>query len=123
MNALIIDDDPITSRALSRQLLSLGVTSTECLTIEAAKEILKSKTPHFICLDLVLPGETGIDFLQERERSVSMKKIPVVVISGKADLQTIREALIAGANAYLIKPIQMKMLRLEVEKIESAGQY
>lgn len=113
MKALIIDDDSVSTKILTYQLRALEILFEEVRNISQANAFIQSTPPDLIYLDLIMPGhsEDGFKFLSERSSNEELKKIPVVVISGKADLATIRKAIALGADGYLIKPIQMKMLR------------
>jgi CheY-like chemotaxis protein len=60
--------------------------------------------PSLILLDLKLPGMTGLQLLQWKRAQNTVRRIPVTVLTGDSDPQTIRDAYDAGANSYLVKP-------------------
>ncbi len=118
MKVLIIDDDEMGFKLLAHQLSFFNIESRCVLTVDEANEEIEKNRPSAIFLDLIMNGHNGIFFLKERCGNLDRMKIPVIVTSGKADLKTIRESIKFGANGYLIKPVQMKMLKLAIEVIK-----
>jgi CheY-like chemotaxis protein len=69
--------------------------------------------PSLILLDLKLPGMTGLQLLQWKRAQDQLRRIPVVVLTGDNDPDTIGHAYDAGANSYLVKPgTQAEVLRM-----------
>lgn len=80
---LIVDDDEVSRYILRRNLSRL--TSAQVLEAESAEEaseILKTKAPSIVFLDIVMPGMNGLDFAEEL-RSSSHSQIPIVLVSSK----------------------------------------
>ena len=84
--------------------------------IRMAKEL----KPSIITLDVLMPGMDGFEVLQRLNDGDY--GIPVIVISGHADIQTAVEAVKSGAYDYLIKPLDFDVLQLTIERAcEHAG--
>lgn len=66
--------------------------------------------PNLILLDLKMPRSTGIEILTRIRANPQLKGIPVVVLSGSALDEDMRQAYAAGANAYLVKPFGFRRL-------------
>jgi CheY-like chemotaxis protein len=64
----------------------------------------KHPLPALILLDLKMPGMTGIQILQWMRVQGEIKRIPVVVLTGDANPNTVDAAYDLGANSYLVKP-------------------
>jgi CheY-like chemotaxis protein len=78
----------------------------------------KYPLPALILLDLKLPGMTGIQLLQWMRVQGEIKRIPVVVLTGNDDPDTINAAYDLGANSYLVKPGNNAEIARMVEAIQ-----
>ncbi|MCR9294657.1 MAG: response regulator [bacterium] len=104
----IVDDDASVSRAVARLLAAEGFKT---LTFETAEEFLQypmTDVPCCLVLDLQLPGLNGIE-LQEQLTS-RRPRIPIVFISGHGDIPASVQAIKAGANDFLCKPVPAEAL-------------
>ncbi len=100
---LVVDDDLLMREVLKAILRSEGFTvvgeAKDGQTGLAQAERLR---PDAICLDVNMPGISGIDTLKlMRQR---MPETRVVMITGDASMATVREAVSYGAVGYIIKP-------------------
>ncbi|OGP70532.1 MAG: Fis family transcriptional regulator [Deltaproteobacteria bacterium RBG_13_58_19] len=82
-------------------------------TAEAALETLKEATPDLILLDIGLPGISGIEALGR------IKEIPqeilVIMITAYEDIDMVIKAMKMGAHDYIVKPIQLDLLRVSIK--------
>ncbi len=108
--ALLIEDELVSGYSLYRQLLHFKIGTIQVGTILEAIQILHDNEINIIFLDLLLPAPDGFLFLKIRSETEKFRQIPVIVLSGKADIETISLALKCGANGYLIKPFQEALL-------------
>ena len=109
--ALIIEDDIIAKNVLLMQLVSFGFKVVEVSTLSGAYDLLKSITPDVIFLDRLLFDQSGMDLLKHRLEDAHLKKIRTIMTTGEKSMDSITEALKLGADDYLIKPIDMKLLK------------
>jgi len=72
-------------------------------TLNYLKEI--EKLPWLIILDLKIPKHDGHEILKYLKNEKNLKRIPVVIFTTSNSIQDITKAIDAGANSYLIKPI------------------
>lgn len=101
---LIIDDDEHIGKMLSEVLIKEGYEVLIAFSGTEALLVLANSKPDIILLDLMLPGLSGEELLPK------IKKIPVIVISAKVDIDNKVELLLAGASDYLTKPFDTKEL-------------
>jgi YesN/AraC family two-component response regulator len=107
---LIVDDDARV-RSFLRSALETDALVLEAADGEQACDLLGKHARHhldLILVDYVLPGRSGLDVLSMTKRNWPW--IPVVIITGFGSEALAVEALRAGANDYLRKPIQVGML-------------
>ena len=101
---IVIDDDPAIREALEGLLRSVH-TSVKCFA--SVQAFLDSKIPEGSCcivLDVRLPGQSGLDF-QDRLARLGLR-IPIVFITGHADVPMTVRAMKAGAVEFLEKPFR-----------------
>ena len=100
---LVVDDEPGTRRSLVRLLAGEGFETAEAGDGVEAMKALEVKTPDVILLDLMMPGMDGLEVLEALQRHPQWKALPVVVLTGLSDTQTVNRAHQLGAKAYLVK--------------------
>jgi len=76
----------------------------------ALKIATASPPPDLILMDIVMPGENGIEICRQLKESERTAAIPVIFLSGNASAEESEEALDAGGEAYLKKPIDPESL-------------
>lgn len=111
---LVIDDDTRLRNLLAKYLDDSGFyVSTAKNTIEA-REFMKEILFDILVVDVMLPGENGIEFTKQiRENS----KIPILMLTAMGDLSNRISGLEAGADDYLSKPFEPKELLLRINNI------
>jgi two-component system phosphate regulon response regulator OmpR len=111
---LVVDDDS-RLRDLLRQFLSRhGYHVTTAGHAEAASEKLGALTFDIIVLDVMMPGENGIDFAR-RLRQGSL--VPILLLTAMGETQDRIAGLAAGADDYLVKPFEPNELLLRIRAI------
>ncbi|MEA4914765.1 MAG: response regulator transcription factor [Christensenella sp.] len=103
-NILIVDDDVFIGNLLEETLSQKGYSVTKAYSGTEALLLLPSYQPDLILLDLILPGLSGEEVLEQ------IKNIPVIVISAKSGIDNKVGLLLGGAVDYVTKPFDMKEL-------------
>lgn len=94
----------------------------------AALEILKQHKADLVISDVMMPGMNGLEFVANLREKEEYKQLPVIFLSAKDQEIDIETGLSTGADIYLTKPIQSKLLLSQVtavlrrEKILRSGQ-
>jgi two-component system response regulator RegX3 len=104
---LLVEDDDRIRLALCLAMEDEGYAVTGVATAELALQALRERDVDAVLLDLMLPGMNGLDCLRVLRRT---SDVPVVVVSARDDTHDIVVALEAGADDYLVKPVQVKEL-------------
>ncbi len=103
-----------------RQLLVDVLASMDHTAIEAADGLIGvqaalSDPPDLIILDLMMPAASGGSALQFIRGMPQIAHLPVLVLSAHSDIRRI--AVDNGADAWLSKPVEIKKLREQIEKL------
>ena len=114
---LIVDDDPIQRRLLDAQISRLGLEARQCDGGRAAIDFLsgpEAKRVSAMVLDLMMPDRDGGDVMAEMRRR--RLDIPVIVQTAKGSIDTVVEAMKAGAFDFVVKPVSPDKLRATLDK-------
>jgi CheY-like chemotaxis protein len=112
-NVLHIDDDEDDLEFFASTLLGFNL-GIKCISLNNAKEALGKLisgelTPDIIFLDLNMPGMNGFQFLEEVQK-LSIRSIPIVILSTSSHWEAMDGVLKSGGNSYLTKPNSTKDL-------------
>jgi two-component system sensor histidine kinase RpfC len=115
---LVADDNPTNREVIGKILERGGHTVTLVNDGEQALDEIESKRYDLVILDRNMPGTGGIEALQAlRVMTRARERLPVIILSADAALETKRAALDAGADAFLPKPIEALRLLEEVHRL------
>jgi CheY-like chemotaxis protein len=111
---LVCDDDP-SLRELVRAVLGSRYRFVEAADGTEALTLAREDRPDLIVLDVMLPGLSGIEVLEELRSTDSLKEIPVVVITAWSHAEI--EVQVAGADRFVSKPFDPDELSSAVEEL------
>jgi DNA-binding response OmpR family regulator len=100
----VIDDDHELLTLITMLLRRIGADSKSFADGQTALDYLETETPDLIILDLMLPDIDGFEILQKIRAEARFNKIPVLILSARADPSSIRRGLENGADGYVTKP-------------------
>ncbi len=98
---LAVDDDPRMLRLVRDALAAAGYAPLVTGEPGELAQIIRSERPRLVLLDLILPGQDGIELMAELPE---LSDIPVIFISAYGRDETVARALEAGAADYIVKP-------------------
>jgi DNA-binding NtrC family response regulator len=111
---LIVDDSQDSLDLISSQLIGT-YTVTAVTSLTEARQKLESSRFHVAIVDLVLPGENGLDLISEI--SIKYPYTAVIAVSGQASIGTAVQAMKLGAGEFIEKPIRnLDLINILVEK-------
>ena len=113
-HVLVIDDDKRLNKLLQKFLNENNHSVDTALDAKSAKIKMSSVEYDIIILDVMMPGETGLELLPYIEEKY---KTPVLMLSAMKDTKNKIEGLEKGADDYLGKPFEPKELLLRIEAI------
>jgi DNA-binding response OmpR family regulator len=108
MHILIIEDDPHLGDGLRSGLRSLGFSTIWVQNTSLAWPVLGSENCAAAVLDIGLPGEDGITFLQRMRQQ--QRPLPVLILTARDGMSDKLAGFKAGADDYVIKPVDMEEL-------------
>jgi two-component system alkaline phosphatase synthesis response regulator PhoP len=126
---LIVDDEEDIRELVALNLRREGYQILTCDTGERALELVRSKKPDLVVLDLMLPGVDGLEVCRRLKADPDSRRIPVVMLTAKGEETDIVAGLELGADDYVTKPFSGKvlvarvrrLLRRQVKEIEEGG--
>ena len=111
---LVVDDDRRIRALISRYLTGQGYRVTTAGAASEARSRLRSMHFDMIILDVMMPGESGIEFAESfREDS----DVPILMLTARTETDDRVRGLEAGADDYLSKPFEPKELSLRIASI------
>ena len=108
---MIVDDEPDLAEAYAEYLSDLGHTVDTAGSIPACERCLERQAADLIVLDLNLPGESGLDYLQ-RLRETS--DVLVIVMTASSDIFDRVIGLELGADDFVVKPVEPQELAARI---------
>jgi sigma-B regulation protein RsbU (phosphoserine phosphatase) len=112
---LIVDDDATSRKLLERALSSAGFICREMDNATDALEFVRREQPALLLLDFKMPGLDGAEALRRlrADPNPAIAQIPVIMLTGYGESEV--TCLNAGADDFVIKPINAEVLRARIE--------
>jgi two-component system, OmpR family, response regulator MtrA len=104
---LVVDDDAALAEMLGIVLRGEGFEPTFVADGDKAMEVFRDAKPDLVLLDLMLPGMDGIDVCRQIRAESG---VPIVMLTAKSDTVDVVLGLESGADDYIVKPFQSKVL-------------
>jgi len=111
---LAVDDMPENRELISRLLSRAGHTVISAESGEEALELLETRGVDVVLLDLMMPGIGGAEVLRKMKEHEGLRATPVIMISGRQDMDQIITCIQAGADDYLLKPFNPVLLQARI---------
>jgi PAS domain S-box-containing protein len=111
---LLVDDDAAASKAMDLLLRSAGFTTWTAEGGEAALSVVRRELPDVVLTDLEMPLVDGVE-LCHRLHEID-DDLPVIVVTAHSSMQSVIRSLRAGAEDYLIKPLECDAVLWCVER-------
>ncbi len=102
---LIVDDEPLARLVTATRLKLLGATVVEAENGAIALDLLLAEPFNMAVIDLQMPTFDGFALINCIRGHSKLNHIPIVVLTGSEDPNSIHRALSAGATSYLLKPL------------------
>ena len=103
MKILLIEDDEILSKVIYEELKEADFEVYQALDGKSGLELIRSKRPDLVLLDILMPKMNGFDVLSVMKKSPDTESIPVIVLTMLGSDDDIKKGLQLGANDYIVK--------------------
>ena len=121
---LVVDDSPQNRDLLLRSLTGSGYQVE--VAEDGAEALEKINQAHYdlVLLDQVMPGMSGLDLLRLLRATYSPSELPVIMVSALNDSEAIVDAFDLGANDYVVKPIDLRVMdaRIQTQLLRSQAE-
>jgi two-component system, OmpR family, phosphate regulon response regulator PhoB len=111
---LVVEDERDIAALVAYHLTKEGYRVRTVSTGDDAMEAVRNERPDLVVLDLMLPGMSGYDILEEVRRRPEMEDVPVVVLTARREESDRIRGLELGADDYLTKPFSPQELVLRI---------
>ncbi|MEW6008787.1 MAG: response regulator [Candidatus Omnitrophota bacterium] len=119
-NKILVVDDEVDALEAIKKRLQMQNYST--VTVSEAKKVLpvcKKEMPDLILLDILMPDMNGYEVCELLKENTVTRNIPIILLTGeRLEPRSITErCLKLGANSFILKPIDIKVLFEEIKKL------
>jgi two-component system, cell cycle sensor histidine kinase and response regulator CckA len=119
MKILLVEDHPGSRRNLQRLIAKRGHDVTAVGSAEEAEAALAAERYPFLILDWMLPGKSGVELCRELRARSNGDEMFILLVTARADTEDLEQALEAGANDYLTKPLDVGLLNVRISVAEN----
>ncbi len=116
LKIMVVDDDISTLEYFAESLSMEGYHVSTVLGGKEAVNRAKDVNPALILLDLLMHDREGLDVLRELKSVPETRDIPVIILSGLAELEQQNQSLLMGAEAVIAKPLELRGVVDQVKK-------
>jgi DNA-binding response OmpR family regulator len=117
MRVGILEDDPVQLKLLCHVVEWLGHSAHQYVTAAAIQRDLAYQSFDMLLLDWQLPDSSGIEVLRWVREKVE-DRVPVLFVTARTDENDIVEALTAGADDYIVKPVRVRELSARIRAMQ-----
>lgn len=111
---LVVDDNPINLKLVSDVLECEGYHVVRALDAESAQQLVISRRPDLILMDIALPGMDGLTLTRLLKSDEDTRGIPIIALTAFAMKGDDAKAREAGCDGYITKPIDVRVLPEQV---------
>jgi len=110
MKILVVEDQPTELKLAVQVLSAAGFEVGEAVAADGALAAIKADPPNIILLDLSLPGIDGLTLARKLKADPATRDVLIVAVTSYPERFPIEDALAAGCDAYLPKPVSTRTL-------------
>jgi len=114
---LVVDDNEMNRDMLARRLARIGMQADTAADGNSGLDKILTGDYDLVMLDIMMPDIDGIEVLKRTREFFSKTELPVIMATAKDEGSDLAEALSLGANDYVTKPLDFKVVRARVENV------
>lgn len=116
MTILVAEDEPLMLMAIEAKLKNEGFQVIGVPDGQQALKAIEAAAPDLIITDILMPYTSGLELISIVKSNLS-KKIPIIVLSGLGQEDTVMEAFQLGADDFITKPFNPTELSVRVKRL------
>ena len=118
LRILLVDDSVGTRTLVKKMLRNLGYSEVETAGDgHEALDLILEDDFDLVISDWIMPKMSGVELVEQLKKNEDTKNIPVLLVTADDDPANIMAALKAGADNYMCKPYDAKVLAEKIEKV------
>lgn len=118
---LVVDDEEANRDMLARRLKRQKYSVSTAADGAEALRLIDEQKFDLILLDLMMPGISGLEVMKRVRQQRSASELPIIVITAQRGRESALEAIEAGANDYITKPVDLRILTARIQnQVEGA---
>jgi CheY-like chemotaxis protein len=121
LKILVIEDQPAELKLAHHVLSAAGHSVNGAEAAETAFASIKNDRPELILLDMSLPGMDGLTLVRLLKADAETRDIHIVAVTSYPERFTREQALLAGCDALLVKPLSTRTLPSTLSEVVAAG--
>jgi DNA-binding response OmpR family regulator len=103
---LLVEDDPVILRLLEVNFEMEGFGVLVAHDGEEGVEVARAESPDLVISDIMMPRKSGLELVIDLRGNSITAKIPIILLSAKAQAADVQAGLEAGADDYVTKPFE-----------------
>jgi DNA-binding response OmpR family regulator len=124
VTVLVVDDDPVIMRLLEVNFEMEGYTVVTATDGQQALDRITSNAPDLVVCDIMMPVVNGLEVVERLRQSSdeTLQRLPVILLSAKAQASEVQRGLDVGADDYITKPFDPLELIERVQALLQTSQ-
>jgi two-component system phosphate regulon response regulator PhoB len=114
---LVVEDEPAIQSLIEVNLHRAGHNVILAADAESARRSVQQALPDLILLDWMLPGMSGIDFARQLRGDTRTRRLPIIMLTARAEERDKIEGLDVGADDYVTKPFSPRELMARIKAV------
>jgi DNA-binding response OmpR family regulator len=116
---LVVEDNEDARTITTDTLRHFGYEVVSAGSVAEAAQAISVRVPNVVVLDARLPDGDGLELARTWMSDGRMRGVPIVVLTAFSARQDLEAALLAGVDAFLVKPCAASVLAAQIEKVLS----
>ena len=116
-HVLVVEDDDNIASALEFLMLREGFGHDRIARGADALPRIEATRPDLVLLDVMLPDLSGFDICEGVRRTPGLSGVRILMMTARGSAAERRRAMLAGADAFIAKPFELKALSAEVHRL------
>ena len=118
---LYVDDDPILREFAVVNLATERATIETAADGRAALAAIAGEPPDLVLLDLDMPEMDGFQVLEALRADPKFRDLPVIVVTGREDVEAVDRAFAVGATSFVVKPLNWRLLSHQLRYVHRSA--